>query len=210
MRLGPLLLVGAAALGGCVRGGRSVRPLALPATPPDDAPTDVPAPGTTPVKPLEGGDDLPYFADLLGKAPPPLAGGGRWLRADRRLTLESLRGRVVLLHFAFLKCPACSMVAPALERWRLGYAAEGLSVLYVDNGRRDTRAEAEAAVRDGTLPFAVYHDATEAATIAYAVRAYPTSYLIDRAGKVVWQGVAVGAEEALEAAIRAALARPAR
>jgi hypothetical protein len=201
-----LLLCASATLLACARDGRAVRPLVVVPVPPDvDAERGAGVPPPAP-PPLVGGDALPLFRDLLGKEPPEFAPGGRWIRAPQALRLSSLRGRVVLLHFAFLACPACAGVVEKVARWRREYAAQGLSVLYVDNGRRDSYDLARAAALDGRLPFAIRHDANEATTIAYAVRAYPTTYVVGRDGRVAWQGVTVGAEAEVEAAIRAALA----
>jgi hypothetical protein len=131
------------------------------------------------------------------------------VNAETPLSLERLRGRVVLLQFAFLGCGACRTLTPWLVEWHRRHVASGLTVVYVDNGAADTREALEAAHVDEGMPFPLFHDRTGGAIAGYGVRAFPTVYVLDRSGVVVWEGVATGLEAHVEAAILAALARPA-
>jgi thiol-disulfide isomerase/thioredoxin len=131
------------------------------------------------------------------------------VNSEKPLSLEALRGRVVVLQFAFLGCGACRMLTPFLVEWHRRHVASGLTVVYVDNGAADTREALEAAHVDEGLPFPLFHDRTGGAIAGYGVRAFPTVYVLDRSGVVVWEGVATGYEAHVEAAILAALARPA-
>jgi peroxiredoxin len=94
---------------------------------------------------------------------------------------------------------------PHLVRWQDTYAAQGLTVLYVANGQRVDAASMQARIRAERLAFPVLHDAQGASTAAYGVRAFPTAYILDRTGRVVWEGVPVFNPQATERAIVAAL-----
>jgi thiol-disulfide isomerase/thioredoxin len=186
----------AAALAGCVR--------TEPRLPREPDETLVPAGGAA------GASDAdPLYRSFLGKPPPALPRRGTWVNASKPLSLEALRGRVVLLQFAFLGCAACRPLTPYLVGWHDRYEKAGLTVVYVDNGAADTREALEAAHVDEGTPFPLFHDRTGGAIAAYGVRAFPTVYVVDRSGVVVWEGVATGLEAHVEAAITAALARPA-
>jgi hypothetical protein len=84
---------------------------------------------------------------------------------------------------------------------------QGLTVLYVDDGRRDTVASMQQRIQAEGLNFPIFHDTSATTTSAYAVRAFPTAYLLDREGRVVWEGIPVYDPAATEQAIRDALAR---
>ena len=192
-----LLLAAASGAAGCVRhdprGPREPEEAALaPGT----------AAGTSDADPLHG--------SFLGRLPPRLPRRGTWvnLRAGSA-SLEDLRGRVVVLDFAFLGCGACDLLTPWLVEWHRRHAEQGLVVVYVDNGAQDTLDALQGWHLDHQVPFALFHDRLGRAVADYRVRAFPTVYVIGRDGRVVWEGVATGAEAYVDAAISQALAAPA-
>jgi thiol-disulfide isomerase/thioredoxin len=174
-------------------------PLAAAAPEPD-------VPAATPQPPPAAGtsDADPWYASFRGRKPPELAADGTWVTGGPA-TLASLRGRVVYLQFAFLHCGGCVPMMPFLHAWHRDHAAAGLTVVYVDNAGVDRLEDARRAVRDERLPFAFFHDTSGQTVRAYGVRAFPTGYVLDRKGVVVWEGSPGGQEAAVEAAIRAAL-----
>jgi hypothetical protein len=96
---------------------------------------------------------------------------------------------------------------PHLVRWENTYRAQGLSVVYVANGQRVDLASIQQRIRGEGWTHAVLHDSTGSATAAYGVQAYPTAYILDRSGRVVWEGIPVYNPQATEQAIVAALGR---
>jgi peroxiredoxin len=123
------------------------------------------------------------------------------------VTLESLRGRVVLLNFWAVGCPPCRIEMPELEKIHRRYSGRGLQVLGVTemNPERDevARAVAEIGV---TYPVLLDPDARIGAL--YGIEAHPTSVVIDVRGLVrfVNAGYLRGEERGIERAIRKALA----
>lgn len=67
--------------------------------------------------------------DRIGIAAPPFQFDG-WLNSDP-LTLEGLRGQVVLVRWWTDTCPFCASSAPALRALHEEYAAKGLTVIGV-------------------------------------------------------------------------------
>jgi len=104
--------------------------------------------------------------------------------AGGRVSLRDHAGQVVLLNFWATWCPPCREELPALQALHASLAGEGLSVLAVsvDGGSAD--AVARFAGERG-LAFPVLHDPREEVARRYGVFAYPTSVVIDRAGRVV-------------------------
>jgi len=94
---------------------------------------------------------------------------------------------------------------PHLVRWQNLYGSEGLNVVYVDDGRRDSLISAQEMARNN--PFTVFHDTSGASNQTYGVQAYPTAYILDGNGRVVWEGIPVFNTFTTEMAILSALGR---
>jgi len=99
------------------------------------------------------------------------------------LSLQSLHGKVVLLHFWATWCVACREEMPQIEQIWQHRRAQGITILSVnvDRGNRDG---VETFVREYGLHFPVALDADGAVRNHYAVRALPTTYVIGRNGKI--------------------------
>jgi thiol-disulfide isomerase/thioredoxin len=196
-------------------------PAALPppALPPPAHSTPLPEPrgfpAPAPILPgaqAPGKSDAdPLFFSFLGREPPDIASNGTWVTSPDGIrpldapTLLSLRGKTVLLQFAFLECPSCALMTPHLERWHQAYGSRGLVVLYVDNGLADRLESAKTTVAARNIPYPFFHDPEGKTLAAYGVRAFPMAYLIAPDGKVVWEGGPVGIEASVEERIVKAL-----
>jgi peroxiredoxin len=123
-----------------------------------------------PPLPATGGREAPVF-EL------PLAAGGRAAYPERA-------GDVVLLHFWATWCPPCREELPALQALHAQLAPRGLRVLAVSVDGSAPETVARFAAERG-LGFAVLHDPGEEVARRYGVAAYPTSVVIDRAGRVL-------------------------
>lgn len=125
----------------------------------------------------------------------------------RPITLDSLRGRVVLLDFWATWCAPCLKSMPELEALHRRYSGRGLTVLGVstDEGGIDL-VRKFARARKVTYPIAL-DDERDPAWAAYRVKAVPSAYLIDREGRIVaqWTGAAP-AKKQLEALLAGLLA----
>jgi thiol-disulfide isomerase/thioredoxin len=179
--------------------------------PPASAPDAEPSPrallATVPgAAPAAGTSDSdPWYATYLGRTPPELPTDGTWVKGGSA-SLAGLRGRVVLLHFAFSTCGGCKPLLPFLEGWHRSYASKGLEIVFLDNGGMDDLATARATAE--ALPgYRFFHDAKARAVLAYGVRAFPIAYVVGRDGRVVWEGPPGAVEAKVEDAIVAALAR---
>jgi cytochrome c biogenesis protein CcmG, thiol:disulfide interchange protein DsbE len=119
---------------------------------------------------------------------------------------DSLRGRVVLVNFWATWCLPCRAEMPALESMYQRHREAGFVIvgLAVDQAATDKVA---AFVRERGITYPIVHVGREAERAFGGVRGYPTSFLLDRSGRVrhVVQGP-IGAVS-LEAAVRRELGR---
>ncbi len=114
---------------------------------------------------------------LPGASFPPLASAG--LAGG---SLPDLAGKVVLVDFWASWCAPCKASFPVYSRLQSEYADRGLAIVAVSVD--DTPAAYSAFVAKLKPSFVTVHDAGHALVAEVQVPTMPTSYLIDRAGKV--------------------------
>ena len=103
------------------------------------------------------------------------------------LSLEALRGRVVLLNFWATWCASCEAEMPAMERLARKLAADPFTLVAISV---DEKASDVRAFRDRlAVGFPILHGegGREAKRVAtrYGTFRYPETFLIDAAGKLV-------------------------
>jgi len=127
---------------------------------------------------------------------PALAGAGSRSEAPRQaprfdlparagsVSLDSLRGKVVLVDFWASWCGPCRASFPWLREMSDRYGPKGLAVVAIDLDK--DRKAADAFLEEFPAPFTVAFDPAGRTAEAFGVRAMPTSFLVDRAGRVVY------------------------
>jgi thiol-disulfide isomerase/thioredoxin len=127
---------------------------------------------------------------------------------DAPASLDSLRGKVVLLDFWATWCGPCRILAPKLSGLQARYGAQGLRVVGVTT---DPAEKAALFAQRANVRYALAVDPEGDTSRAYAVSALPTVFVIDKRGVV--RDVAVGYDEGrdaqLESLLKELLAEPA-
>ena len=114
--------------------------------------------------------------------------------AGSPLSLESLRGKVVMLNFWASWCrPACYEEAPALERTWREYKDKGVVVVGIDIQDRDEAARAFLAEFGHSFPNAP--DPAGRVAVDYGVYGVPETFFIDRKGRVRFKQVGALTDE---------------
>jgi peroxiredoxin len=125
-------------------------------------------------------DGLKLSGYRPGTKPPEFKG----TTADSRaVSLDSLRGKVVLLNFWASWCLECRPEMPMFERLHREFAAQGLSVVGI-NAREGTEAIRRYA-KELHLTFPLVPDPKGKINAAYGVIAIPTTFLVGRDGRAV-------------------------
>jgi cytochrome c biogenesis protein CcmG/thiol:disulfide interchange protein DsbE len=114
----------------------------------------------------------------------------------RRVSLEELRGRVVVLNVWATWCGPCVQELPALERLHRALAPEGLVVVGVNVDAAPTLLPGAAQgiddrvaafVEELGLTFPIWLDSERSIEKAYRITGLPTTFVIDRNGRIVRQ-----------------------
>jgi len=118
---------------------------------------------------------------------PPL-GGTAWLNVDHPLTLEELKGHVVILDFWTYACINCLHVLPELERVERRFGDRPVVVIGVHSGKFDAEKDPhriKAALRRHGVHHPVVVDSDFRIWHDYDVHAWPTLVVIDPNGRIV-------------------------
>jgi len=138
---------------------------------------------------------------------PDLTGGAAWINTAGPIEMKDLRGKFVLLDFWTYCCINCMHILPELKKLEEMFPNE-LVVIGVHSAKfeneEDSKNIAEAVMRN-EIKHPVVNDAKHAIWDRFQARSWPTMYLIDPEGNVVYgrNGEFKAAE--IEAVIRRAL-----
>jgi cytochrome c biogenesis protein CcdA/thiol-disulfide isomerase/thioredoxin len=117
---------------------------------------------------------------------PPLTGISEWLHT-RPLTVQQLRGKVVLVDFWTYSCINCLRTLPHLEAWDRRYRKAGLVIVGVHTPEfafEHVVSNVREASRKLGVRYPVAIDNDYDTWDAYQNDAWPAEYLIDRRGHV--------------------------
>ena len=140
---------------------------------------------------------------------PDFAGANQWFNSPP-LTMQSLRGKVVLVEFWTRECINCVHVLPHTKALYDRYAADGLVVVGVHTPEYDEERDAHAlkdAIGALDIKYPVAMDNDYRIWNAWGNRYWPAIYLIDREGHVVYRHVGEGDYDRTEERIRQLLGK---
>ena len=142
---------------------------------------------------------------------PELRGITEWINS-KPLTLEGLRGTVVLVHFWTFDCINCQNVQPHVKDWYARYQGQGFTVIGVHTPEldieRDIANVRDAVARKG-VAFPVAFDPAYATWNAYGNHYWPAFYFVDKRGRVRHAHFGEGEYDRSEQVIRELIAEPA-
>ena len=127
----------------------------------------------------------------VGTAPPPLPTTG-WLNCDP-LTWEQLRGKVVMLHFWNINCPACNLQFPLVAGWGESSADNGIVVIGIHPPTDDLDAVRKKLEQYTKFPVLIDAPPEKEGGIGkvhnwFGNKWWPNTVLIDKHGKVAAHG----------------------
>jgi len=133
---------------------------------------------------------------------------GDWINSAP-LKLNELRGRVVLVEFWTFGCYNCRNTLPFVKSWHDRYQDKGLTVIGVHSPEFDEERKVENLRREVTslgIRYAVVTDNDYQTWSAYHVEAWPTTFLLDKQGRIRWMHVGEGGYDGAEQQIQKLLA----
>lgn len=135
---------------------------------------------------------------------PEIAGIAGWLNS-KPLTLQSLKGKVVLIDFWTYSCINCIRTLPHITQWYETYKKDGLVVIGVHSPEfafEGQRANIQKALKKFGITYPVAMDNDFATWNNFKNSYWPAHYLIDREGRVVYTHFGEGHYGVTESNIR--------
>lgn len=118
-------------------------------------------------------------ADLVGKPLPALTG------LDYYKNKPDLKGKPAIVEFWATWCPPCRESIPHLNEIYKEYGPKGLQVL----GLTDEAAPTiRTFLKKIPIDYPVATDTRNIAVSEFGITGIPHAFLVDKSGKVVWQG----------------------
>jgi len=138
---------------------------------------------------------------------PEFQGITAWINTEP-LTLEALRGKVVLVDFWTYTCINCIRTIPFLNRMHEKYSKDGLVIIGVHSPEFDFEGDAgnvRRAVERFGIKYPVAVDSGMDTWNAYSNRYWPAKYLLDRDGYIDYMHFGEGDHNQIEDAIQVEL-----
>ena len=123
---------------------------------------------------------------------------GKWINLEKPVTLEDLRGKVVLVEFWATWCGPCVEAIPHLNELSEKYPRKDFQMLsFVEEGHQTM----DRLLRRTPVKYPIGLESS--ALDAYGITGIPHAFVIDRQGRVAWEGHSASPE--MEAVITAEL-----
>jgi cytochrome c biogenesis protein CcdA/thiol-disulfide isomerase/thioredoxin len=126
-------------------------------------------------------DGIPVYGSA-----PALHPDGAWINSPP-LTMQGLRGKVVLVDFWTYSCINCLRTLPHLESWYRTYHRDGFVILGVHTPEfafEHVTSNVRSAVTRLGIRYPVVQDNAYGTWDAYANQYWPAEYLVDRQGRI--------------------------
>ncbi len=124
---------------------------------------------------------------------------------DKTVNLAALKGKVVLVNFWATWCPPCRHEFPSMERLRLAFDKKPLVILAVNQGENAEVIESFTSQLELAPKFPILLDLEGEAMAYWTVRGLPTTYILDKRGRIAYR--AIGGREFDAPVIVTALAK---
>jgi thiol-disulfide isomerase/thioredoxin len=134
---------------------------------------------------------------------PEFAGISAWLNSPP-LTMESLRGKVVLVQFWTYSCINCLRTLPYVTKWYEKYKDQGFVLVGVHTPEfafEKETANVETAIKRFGITYPVAQDNQYRTWRAFGNQYWPAEYLIDKSGTIAATQFGEGSYQQLETAI---------
>lgn len=146
--------------------------------------------------------------NLYDDKAPEIKNKGKWINTDKELTLEDLKGKVVLIEFWTFGCYNCTNTLPYLKDWYGKYKSDSFEMIGIHCPEFDNERNFEnvkTSVEELGIKYPVLTDNEFSIWRKFDVHAWPTIFLIDKKGEIRYKKVGEGKYDKTENMIQTLL-----
>jgi len=158
----------------------------------------------TEIKKEDMGKPMFNLIEPKGVKAPEIIPGGVWFNSEL-LTLEQLKGKVILIDFWTYSCINCQRTMPYLRKWWETYKDKGLIIIGVHSPEFEfekSEKNLAQAIKDFRLTYPIVQDNDFATWKAYNNHYWPAKYIIDKEGYIRYSHFGEGAYDETEKVIQ--------
>lgn len=123
--------------------------------------------------------------DDKNQSAPSLPKSTVWFNSPKSINLPDFKGKQVLIAFMTHNCKACQKLTPVLQKLQQKYRKQIIVLgVFSPFDKPLTRSKAKRYLKIKRVKFPVAYDPAKKITDEYKVQVWPTTVLIDKAGKV--------------------------
>lgn len=108
---------------------------------------------------------------------------------EEQHSLKDLRGKVVLLNFWATWCPPCRREMPSMERLHQKLSGENFTVIAINQMEDGDHVFAYTGQLEVDPTFTILFDKDSRVSNSFRVNGLPTTYLIDKQGKIRYRAI---------------------
>ncbi len=133
----------------------------------------------------------PELSFELSPVDPPITAPDFLLKDmdEQGYRLSNYRGKVVLLNFWATWCPPCRREMPSMQRLFQKLNSSDFVVIAVNQTEDPDHVFAFTGQIDADLTFPIIFDTDSQVALDYKVKGLPTTFLIDKQGKIRFQAI---------------------
>jgi peroxiredoxin len=135
------------------------------------------------ISPLETGTKAPHFNTPNSKG--------------EKISLENFRGKFVLLDFWYLACPSCMEAIPHLNSLQEKYGRQGLNIIGINSfdNMEGIQQKTQRVLKSDSVKYMIAEGNRRIDSL-YRVKIYPTAYLIDKSGHIIYSQLGYSEQKA--------------
>lgn len=120
----------------------------------------------------------------------------------KTLKLSDLKGKIVIIDFWATWCPPCRKGIPDLISLKKKYGSKGLEIVGISVDQPETKPEVVPFIKEYGINYPVVYSNNSVVQQYGGIRSIPTSFIIDREGKIVASYVGLYPESTYEKHIK--------
>jgi thiol-disulfide isomerase/thioredoxin len=137
-----------------------------------------------------GAAEPPKFAGISGDfspidPPEQIAAPNFQDKMGQPVSLDSFKGKVVVLNFWATWCPPCVAEMPALDKLQADMGGKDFTVVAVSTDREGIKKSAPFYRRAGIKNLTLYNDTRGGMLDAFKAKALPVTIVLDREGRMI-------------------------